>query len=122
MKSFCDWFLIGFMYSTFSMDLTHLLKKYNFQIKYGLLIVTIFSMIAAIRVYINYLNVEISIENTKNTVLKTQEEIDYLTNFYEPYLQSSDAQKFFAHENNILLTGEVIIKFTKPVIQTGTIV
>lgn len=90
---------------------TQIIKKYNDLRKYLFLAVTIAMMIVAIRVYINYITIGESIENTRIQTLKTQDEVDFITYFYKPYQQSDYAKLFFAHENTILQEDEFIVKF-----------
>ncbi len=88
-----------------------ILKKYSDLRKYLFLVVTIAMMIVAIRVYINYVTIWESIENTRLQTLRTQDEVDFITFFYKPYQQSDYAKLFFAHENTVLQEDEFIVKF-----------
>ncbi|HMT01113.1 MAG TPA: hypothetical protein PKD96_01950 [Candidatus Absconditabacterales bacterium] len=88
-----------------------ILKKYSDLRKYLFLVVTIAMMIVAIRVYINYVTIGESIENTRLQTLRTQDEVDFITFFYKPYQQSDYAKLFFAHENTVLQEDEFIVKF-----------
>jgi hypothetical protein len=79
--------------------------------KYGLGIVVLFAMIVSIRTYMNYLAIELSIQNVnQETVHITQRKL-YEENFLIPYEQSEYSEYFLRHENNILFPGEFIVRF-----------
>jgi hypothetical protein len=79
--------------------------------KYGLGIIVLFAMIVSIRTYMNYLAIEVSIQNVnQETVYITQRKL-YEENFVIPYEKSEYSKYFLRHENNILFPGEFIIRF-----------
>lgn len=88
-----------------------LILKYPSHIKYWLLVLAIFVMIIAIKNYLNYDSILLEIDEVKNNNNKTQQQILYTKNFLVPYLSSSYADYFLAHENSILYKTEQVIKF-----------
>jgi len=82
--------------------------------KYGLGIVVIFAMIVSIRTYLNYLAIEVSIENVRQETAQIRQRKFYEENFLIPYENSEYNQYFLRHENNMLLPGEYIIRFERP--------
>lgn len=59
----------------------------------------------------NYLAIELSIQNVnQETVHITQRKL-YEENFLIPYEQSEYSEYFLRHENNILFPGEFIVRF-----------
>ena len=71
-------------------------------------------MIVSIRTYLNYLAIEVSIENVREETAQITQRKLYEENFLIPYEQSAYNQYFLRHENNMLLPGEYIIRFEKP--------
>lgn len=96
------------------------IENYTNYIKYGLFILAIILMIGSIRTYINYLNIQTSIETVREETQQIEEQKRYEEKFVIPYEQTYLAEYFLAHENNILLEGEYIIRFDigAPNIQT----
>jgi predicted transcriptional regulator len=82
--------------------------------KYWLGIVVIFAMIVSIRTYLNYLAIEVSIENVRQETAQIRQRKFYEENFLIPYENSEYNQYFLRHENNMLLPGEYIIRFERP--------
>lgn len=81
--------------------------------KYWLGIIVIFAMIVSIRTYLNYLAIEVSIENVRQETAEITQRKLYEENFLIPYEQSEYNQYFLWHENNMLLPWEYIIRFEK---------
>lgn len=79
-------------------------------------------MIIAIRTYINYLNIEISIQNVKEETNRLTLQKNYEQKFLIPYDKSYRSDVFSKHENNILDKDEFIIQFQEPkiVVETAT--
>ncbi|MEI6425968.1 MAG: hypothetical protein WCO66_01305 [Candidatus Absconditabacteria bacterium] len=65
----------------------------------------------AIKIFINYNNIEQAIIETAKASQDKTEELGYTKNFQLAYEKSEYAQRFLKHENNMLLPGEIIIKF-----------
>lgn len=76
-------------------------------------------MIVAIKTYINYLNIETSIENMHQQSAQIRSQKLYEEKFRIPYEQSERAYFFLQHENNILNNNEyiVILEENRPVQQ-----
>jgi len=74
----------------------------------------IFAMIVSIRTYLNYLAIEVSIENVKQETAHITQRKLYEENFLIPYEKSEQNQYFLRHENNMLLPGEYIVRFERP--------
>lgn len=91
--------------------LRYYLRRYPNRIKYGLLLLDLFAMIIAIRVYVNYLSIQATIENTIVEKENKMTELAFTQNFLVNYEKSDFARYFLQHENNMLLKGEYIIKF-----------
>jgi len=79
--------------------------------KYWLWIITLFAMLVSIRTYMNYLAIEVSIENVNQETQQITQRKLYEENFLIPYEQSEYAQYFLRHENNILFPWEFIVRF-----------
>ena len=62
-------------------------------------------MLIAIQTYINYQNI------VQDQAQKVLDEISYFNHFQLKFLNADYAQKFIAHENNILSDGEALITF-----------
>ena len=59
----------------------------------------------------NYLAIEVSIENVNQETQQITQRKLYEENFLIPYEQSEYAQYFLRHENNILFPWEFIVRF-----------
>lgn len=71
-------------------------------------------MVQAISSYYTY---DLIIKNTltvQEQAKKVHNEISYFNHFQLKFLNSNYAQKFLAHENNILEYGEALISFQEP--------
>ncbi len=91
-------------------ELIKFIQKYSTRLKYWLLIVSIFSMIFAIRSYLNNIAILDAIqwvEIEKNSKLN---EINFTQNFLIKYLWSEYGSYFLAHENSILYKDEYILR------------
>lgn len=99
-----------------------LIQQHPTRAKYGLLIIAIIMMIAAIKTYINYLNIETSIADVKNQTNQIQLQKNYEQKFLVPYEKSFRSDIFMTHENNILTKDEFIIQFqeSKPIVVATT--
>jgi len=91
--------------------LKYFLLKHPNRIKYGFFIVDMFLVLMAIKIFINYNNIEQAIEQTALESFTKTQELGYAQNFQLAYERSDYAQLFLKHENNMLLPGEMIIKF-----------
>ncbi len=91
--------------------LKYFLLKHPNRIKYGLIFVNIIFVFMAIKIFINYNNIEQAIIETAKASQDKTEELGYTKNFQLAYEKSEYAQRFLKHENNMLLPGEIIIKF-----------
>lgn len=89
------------------------LRKYPNRIKYGLIVLDIFAMIIAIRVYVNYLSIETTIQDTIVQRETKMAELAFSQNFLVHYEKSDFARYFLQHENNMLMPGEYVIKFVE---------
>ena len=90
--------------------LRYYLKTYPTRIKYGLLLLDLFAMIIAIKMYVNYVNIQTTIENTIFERQTKMAELAFTRNFLAQYENSDFARFFLQHENNMLSVGEYIIK------------
>ena len=91
-------------------ELIKFIQKYSTRLKYWLLIVSIFSMIFAIRSYLNNIAILDAIqwvEIEKNSKLN---EINFTQNFLIKYLWSEYGSYFLEHENSILYKDEYILR------------
>ncbi len=88
-----------------------LLVNHWSTIKYVLFAVLLFSMIIAIRTYINYVTIIDTINNVTKRKDMVQEELDYSQNFQSRYLASEYGHLFLAHDNNMLFWGDSIVSF-----------
>jgi len=79
--------------------------------KYWFLFLNIFAMILAIKVYVNYLSIEDTINNTIVDRENKMQELAFTQNFMINYEKSDYARYFLSHENNMLWSNEYIIKF-----------
>ena len=68
-------------------------------------------MLIAIQTYINYQNILINTASVQEQAQKVLDEISYFNHFQLKFLNVDYAQKFIAHENNILSDGEALITF-----------
>ncbi len=91
--------------------LKYYILKYPNHLKYWLLLVNIFAVILAIKIFVNYNNIEQAIEETSRQSQNKAMQLWYAKNFQIPYEQSDYAKMFMKHENNMLLPWELIIKF-----------
>ena len=100
--------------------LKYLILKYPNRLKYGLAFVNIFAVILAIKIFVNYNNIEQAIEETSKESLDKTMQLGYAQNYQIPYEQSEYAKLFMKHENNMLLPGEYIVKLeAKKPVTTG---
>lgn len=93
------------------MGVLEMIQKHEQWIKYGLLVTNIVGMLLAIQAFIWYSNINTSIDIVREQISATQEHMAYTTNFLFPYLESSYAMYFAAHENNKIFRGEYMIVF-----------
>jgi len=100
--------------------LRYYLRRYPNHIKYGLIVVDIFAMIIAIRVYVNYLAIETTIQNTVIQRESKMAELAFTENFLIHYEKSDFARYFLQHENNMLLPDEYVIKFVENAQKSST--
>lgn len=100
--------------------LGYYLKRYPNRIKYGLIMINLFAMIFAIRMYVNYVSIENTIENTILERQNKMAELAFSQNFLIHYERSEFAKYFLQHENNMLMPGEYIIKFVENTKKIGT--
>jgi hypothetical protein len=87
----------------FGMDrIKAFLLNYATHAKYLLLGLNIFFALVAIRIFINYTNIERAIHEVTQETAQKELELSYTKQFELPYKQSDYAQFFLKHENNIL--------------------
>jgi hypothetical protein len=79
------------------------IAKYPTHIKYVLIVVDILLALVAIRIFINYNNIEQAILDTTQHSLQQTQELAFSENFELAYQKSNYAQFFLKHENNMLL-------------------
>lgn len=79
------------------------LLKYPTHAKYLLLALDIFFALVAIRIFINYTNIESAILETTEQANQKDLQLAYTKQFELPYEKSDYAKYFLKHENNILL-------------------
>jgi len=87
------------------------IKSHSTLLKRALFIASLFLMLMAIQIYMNYITIIENTETIKKQNSKVQEEIDYINNYQLKYLDSNHAKNFLAHENNILKDWETVIDF-----------
>lgn len=88
-----------------------LLRKYPFQIKIFLFILDFIFVIVAVKIYINYVWIETTIEDVHNQYEDQTQKVDFYRNFFLNYEQSTYSKYFLQHENNMLNNSEFVIKF-----------
>lgn len=93
--------------------LRYYLRKYPNRIKYGLIVLDVFAMIIAIRVYINYISIETTIQDTIVERETKMAELAFSQNFLVHYEKSDFAKYFLQHENNMLMPDEYVVKFVE---------
>ena len=91
--------------------LQNLIKQKGFRIKRWLVGSSGFFMLIAIQTYINYQNILVNTALVQDQAQKVLDEISYFNHFQLKFLNADYAQKFIAHENNILSDGEALITF-----------
>ena len=96
------------------------LRRYPNRIKYGLIILDLIAMMIAIRVYVNYLSIETTIQDTIIQRESKMAELMFTQNFLVHYEKSDFAKYFLQHENNMLMPGEYVIKFVENSRKTST--
>lgn len=86
------------------------------HIKYGMFFVMIFMMITAVKVYLNYANIQQNITDVKAKIIQRQRDMDYLE-IQNAYYRSPYAEKLTAHQQGILLPGEqfVLFEYVEPI-------
>lgn len=87
--------------------------KYSREIRYALFVLTIFLIIATIKVYVNNINIDNSIKERVLEQIDYKQRESFEKNFYIPYMSWNYAKFFFSHENNVTFSGENVIKFTQ---------
>lgn len=91
--------------------------------KYGLFFFMIFMMITAVKVYLNYANIQQNITDVKEKIVQRQKDMLYLS-IQNAYYRSPYAAKLTAHQEGILLPGEQFVLFehvdpNKVIVATG---
>lgn len=101
--------------------LKEILLRHPTRSKYLLLVIDIFLVLVATKMFINYNNIKLAIEEAASQWEYKKWELAFVENFQLPYERSEYADFFLKHENNILLSKEFIIKFQTitPVSATG---
>lgn len=89
------------------------LLRHPTRYKYILLIIDIFLILVATKIFINYNNIIKAIDETALESQYKELELAYNQNFQISYEKSDYSALFLKHENNILLPKEFIIKFQK---------
>jgi len=98
----------------FAMEkIRYYIRRYPNRIKYGLIVLDLFAMMFAIRVYVNYLSIETTIQDTIIERESKMAELAFTQNFLVHYEKSDFARYFLQHENNMLMPGEYVIKFVE---------
>ncbi|MDD3262674.1 MAG: hypothetical protein PHR61_02405 [Candidatus Absconditabacteria bacterium] len=92
-------------------QLKELLLRHPTRSKYLLLVIDIFLILVATKMFVNYNSIKLAIEETALQSEQKKLELAFTENFQLPYERSEYAQYFLKHENNILLSKEFIIKF-----------
>lgn len=90
-----------------------IILRYPTRIKYSLIIINVFVLLIAVRMYINYVAIEDTIQDTINQTKEWERELAYSKNFLINYEKSKYAKYFLQHKNNILSKWEFIVKFEK---------
>ena len=80
------------------------------HVKYGLFFFMIFMMITAVKVYLNYANIQQNINDVKTNIVERQKDMKYLE-IQNAFYRSDYAQTLLAHQQGILLPGEQFILF-----------
>lgn len=88
-----------------------ILLKHPTRFKYILLVLDIFFVLVATKMFINYTNIKQAIEETALQSQEQELKLAYTENFELNYEKSDYATTFLKHENNVLRPGEFIIKF-----------
>ena len=83
--------------------LKYMFLKYPNRTKYGFVILDMFLILIAIKIFINYNNIEQAIEQTAQESENKTMQLGFANNFELPYERSEYAQRFLKHENNMLL-------------------
>ena len=91
--------------------LKEILLRHPTRSKYLLLAIDIFLVLVATKMFINYNNIKLAIENTALQSEYKKLELAFTENFQLPYERSDYSEFFLKHENNILLPKEFIIQF-----------
>ncbi len=99
--------------------LKEILLRHPTRSKYLLLVIDIFLVLVATKMFINYNNIKLAIEETALQSERKQLELAFTENFQLPYEKSEYAEFFLKHENNILLPKEFIVKF-QAIVPTDT--
>lgn len=87
--------------------------RYSREVRYALFVLTIFLIIATIKVYVNNINIDNSINERIFEQVDYKQKEHFQKNFYIPYLSWYYWKYFISHENNITFSWENIIKFTQ---------
>lgn len=74
------------------------LRKSTYR-RYGIFVATIFFSYYSIQAYINNQTIDTSIDTVRYDIDEINQEIAYLNNFYQQYLQTEYAPYFLGHEN-----------------------
>lgn len=92
-------------------NILRFLRRYPFQIKISLFILDIIFVIVAVRIYVNYVGIETTIEDVHMQYENETQKVDFYKNFFLNYEQSEYSKYFLQHENNMLNNSEFVIKF-----------
>ncbi len=80
------------------------------QRKYGLFFLMIFMMITAVKVYLNYANIQQNITDVRAKIVQRKKDMQYLE-IQNAYYSSPYAEKIMAHQQGILLEWEQFVLF-----------
>lgn len=92
-------------------NILRFLRRYPFQIKLTLFVLDIIFVIIAVRIYVNYVGIETTIEDVHMQYENETQKVDFYKNFFLNYEQSEYSKYFLQHENNMLNNSEFVIKF-----------
>lgn len=87
-----------------------LLLKHPTRSKYLLVVFNIFFILVSTKIFINYTNIEDTIQKTIIERELRQEQLAFTKNFQLEYEKSEYSDFFLKHENNILKKNEIIVQ------------
>lgn len=95
-------------------DFTFFIKNNIRLMRYIFLVINVFFMLGAVKIYINYQNVIEEINKANLTTKEISDNYSFFQNYLHDYLNSEYSVYFKSHENEMLFEREYMVNLVSP--------